>query len=100
MTGRERGDAYNSSRKTISVQSPEAQSLTRVVSADVRVNVLCELGGLVAVRALVFGRHAAFVAEMPRHVLLQGEAAIAARAVMALVQGVNVTPPPHAWART
>lgn len=65
-----------------------------------RVNVLRELGGLVAVRALVLGRHAALVAQVSRHVLLQGEAAVAARAVVTLVDGVNFPPPPGALAST
>lgn len=83
-------------RVRLSIQPYEAQRLTGMVLADVRVNVLRELGGLVAVRALVLGRHAALVTQMPRHVLLQGEAAVAARTVMALVHGVNFTPSPRA----
>lgn len=45
-----------------SIKASEVQRLSRVVLADVRVNVLGELGELVAVRALVLGRHAALMA--------------------------------------
>lgn len=72
-----------------SIQSLETQGLTGMVLSDVRVNVLRELGELLAVRALVLGRHAALVAQMPRHVLLQSEAVVAARAVVTLVYGVH-----------
>lgn len=65
-----------------------------MILSDVCVNVLREFGGLVAVRALVLGRHAALVAQMPRHVLLQGEAAVAAWAVVTLVHGVHFAPFP------
>lgn len=88
------------SSRQCSVQSSEAQSLTGVVLSDVRVNVLCELGGFLAIWALVLGRHAALVAQVSRHVLLQGEAAVAARAVVTLVHGVNFTPLPGALAST
>lgn len=53
-----------------SVESFEAQHLARMVLPDVGVNVLGELGGFLAVRALVFRRHAALVAQMPCHVFL------------------------------
>lgn len=77
-----------------SIQSVETQSLTGVVLSDVRVNVLRELGGLLAVRTLVLGRHAALVTQMPRHILLESEAVVAARAVVILVYGVYASPLP------
>jgi len=67
-----------------------------MVLSDVRVNVLRELGGLLAVRTLVLGRHTALVAQVPRHVLLQSEAVVAARAVVILVYGVHASPLPGA----
>lgn len=77
-----------------SVQPPEAQGLTGMILSDMRVNVLREFREFVAVRALILGRHAALVAQMPRHVLLQGEAAVAAWAVVTLVHGVLFAPLP------
>jgi len=65
-----------------------------MILSDVRVNVLREFGGFVAIRALILGRHAALVAQMPRHVLLQGEAAVTAWAVVTLVQGIRFAPFP------
>lgn len=65
-----------------------------MILSDVRVNVLGKLGGLVAIGTLVLGRHAALVAQVPRHVLLQGEAAVAARTVVTLVHGVHFAPSP------
>lgn len=65
-----------------------------MILSDVRVNVLGKLGGLVAIGTLVLGRHAALVTQMPRHVLLQGEAAVAARTVVTLVHGVHFAPSP------
>lgn len=77
-----------------SIQAPKAQCLTGMVLSDVCVNVLRKLGGLVAIGTLVLGRHAALVAQVPRHVLLQGEAAVAARTVVTLVHGVHFAPSP------
>lgn len=77
-----------------SIQPPEAQGLTGMILPDMRVNVLREFGGLFAVRALILGRHPALVAQMPRHVLLQGEAAVAAWTVVTLVHGVHFAPLP------
>lgn len=65
-----------------------------MVLPDVSVNVLGELGWLVAVRTLVLGRHAALVAEVSRHVLLQGETTIATGTIVALVHGVHLAPVP------
>lgn len=53
-----------------SVEPFEAERLTRMILPDVGVNILGKLGGLVAVRTLVFRRHAALVAQMSRHVFL------------------------------
>lgn len=71
------------------IQPSKAQSLTGMILSDMCVNVLREFGGLVAVRALILGRHATLMAQMPRHVLLQGEATVAAWAVVTLVHGVH-----------
>ena len=54
----------------LSIEPFEAQHLARMILPDVGVYVLCELGGLVAVRTLIFRRHAALVTQMPRHVFL------------------------------
>lgn len=52
------------------VEPFKAQHLTRMILPDVGVNVLGKLGGLVAVRTLIFRRHTALVTQMPRHIFL------------------------------